>query len=62
MAPEPISTAYFINTSHRSVYLNVYVARQRLGKNVTTSRNARAAIELLETSFSVRSVSYQRKI
>jgi hypothetical protein len=33
MAPEPISTAYFINPSHQSVCLYVYpliVARQRL--------------------------------
>jgi hypothetical protein len=36
MAPEPISTAYFINPSHQSVCLYVYppiVARQQLGKN-----------------------------
>jgi hypothetical protein len=35
MAPEPISTAYFINASHRSVCLYMYpihVARQRLGR------------------------------
>jgi hypothetical protein len=37
MAPEPISTAYFIHPSYQSVYLYVYVypltsARQRLGK------------------------------
>jgi hypothetical protein len=35
MEPEPISTAYFINTSHQSVCLYVYrsmVARQRLSK------------------------------
>jgi hypothetical protein len=37
IAPEPISTAYFINPSHQSVCLYVYhhiVARQRLGKHV----------------------------
>jgi hypothetical protein len=36
MASEPMSTAYFINPSHQSVYLYVYppiVTRQRLGKN-----------------------------
>jgi hypothetical protein len=35
VAPEPISNAYFINASHQSVCLYVYVTRQRLGKNVT---------------------------
>jgi hypothetical protein len=55
MAPEPISTAYFINPSHQSVSVCVYllsllgkgsvkcippfVARQRLGKNVTAATN-----------------------
>jgi hypothetical protein len=48
MAPEPISTAYFINPSHQSLYLYVYppiVARERLGENVTTATNTRATIE-----------------
>jgi hypothetical protein len=43
MAPEPISTAHFINPSHQSVCLYVYppnVARQGLGKNVTVATNA----------------------
>jgi hypothetical protein len=42
MAPEPISKAYFINPSHRSVCLYVYhpiVARQQLRKNVTAVTN-----------------------
>jgi hypothetical protein len=42
MAPEPISTAYFVNTSRLSVCLYVYpsfVARQRLGKNVPAATN-----------------------
>jgi ABC-type uncharacterized transport system permease subunit len=37
MVLEPISTACFINPSHRSVCLHVYpliVARQRLGKHI----------------------------
>jgi hypothetical protein len=41
MAPEPISTAYFINPSHQSVCLYVYspiVARQRLGKTLPWQR------------------------
>jgi hypothetical protein len=35
MAPEPISTAYFI----------LIVARQRIGKNVTTETNTHGIIE-----------------
>jgi hypothetical protein len=38
-------------------------ARQRLGKNVTAAMNTYATIQdLLDASFSVRSVSYQRKV
>jgi hypothetical protein len=52
MAPEPISTAYFINPSHQSVCLYVYslnVARQWLSKNVTVAMNTHATIkELLD--------------
>jgi hypothetical protein len=53
-------------SSHQSVCLYVYppiVARQRLGKNVTAAINTHATIEeLLDTSFSMRSVSYQGKV
>jgi hypothetical protein len=48
MAPEPISTAYFINPSHQSVCLYVFhpiAARQRLSKNVTSAINTRITIE-----------------
>jgi hypothetical protein len=48
LAPEPISTAYFINPSHHSVSLYVYpliFARQRLGKNVTAATNIHASID-----------------
>jgi hypothetical protein len=38
MARETISTAYFINPSHQSVYLPTF-AKQRLGKNVTAATN-----------------------
>jgi hypothetical protein len=66
MAPEPISTANFINLSYQFVCLYVYpaiVARQRLGKNVTAATSTHATIEeLLDASFSMRSVSYQRKV
>jgi hypothetical protein len=60
MVPKPISTVYFINLSHQSVCLYVYlaiVARQRLGKNVT----AATIEEMLDASFSVRSMTYQTK-
>jgi hypothetical protein len=60
MAHEPITTAYFINPSHQSVYLYVdpsIIARQRLGKNVNSAKNTHATIEeLLVASFSMRSV------
>jgi hypothetical protein len=60
MAPEPISTVYFINPSHQSVCLFVYpriaagqrlgknppiVDRQRLGKKVTVGTNTHVSIE-----------------
>jgi hypothetical protein len=66
MAPEPISMAYFINPSHQSVCLHVYpivVAMQLLGKIVTTAKNTHATIDaLVDASFSMWSVSYQRKV
>jgi hypothetical protein len=65
MAPEPISTAYFINPSHQSFCLYVYpplVARQHLGKSFTAARNTYAIEDLLDSSLCMRSVSYQRKI
>jgi hypothetical protein len=61
MSPAFISTAYFINPSRQSVYPFI-VARQRLGKNVTAATNAHATTEeLLDASFSIRFVSYERK-
>jgi hypothetical protein len=63
MAREPIWMGYFRNTSHQSVCLYVYyrnVARQRIGKKVTVAMNTHETIEeLLDASFSMRSVSYQ---
>jgi hypothetical protein len=41
MAPELISTAYFINPVHQFVCLYVHVARLRVGKNVTATTNTR---------------------
>jgi hypothetical protein len=39
------------------------VARQRLGKNVTAATNTHETIEeLLDVSFSIRSVRYERKV
>jgi hypothetical protein len=66
MAPEPISTTHFINPSHQSVCIYVYppiVARQRLGKNGTAPTDTQATLEeLLNASFSMQSVSHQRKV
>jgi hypothetical protein len=65
MAPEPLSTAYFINLSYQSVCLDVNpdtVVRQRLGKNVTPSMSTHVTIEFLDTSLSVPSVSCPRKV
>jgi hypothetical protein len=78
MASEHMSTAYFINPSHQSVDLYVYlpivawqrlgknppvVARQRLGKIVTAATNTHATIEeLMAASFSMWSVSGQKKV
>jgi hypothetical protein len=65
VAPEPISTVYFINTSHQSVCLRVYtliVATQRICKNVTAATNTYAVVEeSLDASFSMRSTSYQKE-
>jgi hypothetical protein len=75
-APEPLSTAYFINLSHQYVCLYVNpliiarqrlgknpptVSRQGLGKNITAATKTRATIEkFLDASFSMRFVHYQR--
>jgi hypothetical protein len=59
MAPVPISKAYFINLSHQSVCLYVYlhiIAMQQLGKNVIAATNNQATTEPLDTSFSMQSV------
>jgi hypothetical protein len=61
MAHEPISTAYFINPFHQSVWLYVYLLSV-LGngsvKSVTAITNTHATIEgMLNTSFYMRLVS-----
>jgi transformation/transcription domain-associated protein len=62
MAPETISTAYFINPSHQSVCSPI-IARQKLGKNFTVATNTPATVEeLLDALFCIRSVSRQRKV
>jgi hypothetical protein len=38
------------------------VARQRLGKHVLAATHIKEKIELLDASFSMRSVPYQRKL
>jgi hypothetical protein len=66
MTSEPISTVYFIIPSYQSTCLYVYppiVARQRLVKNATMETNTHAKIEeLLDASFLMRPLSYQRKV
>jgi hypothetical protein len=65
MTVEPMWTAYFINHFHPSVSVCVspIVDRQRLGINITAAMNTHVTIEeLLDASFSMRSVSYQRKV
>jgi hypothetical protein len=58
IAPEPISTAHFINPSHQSVCLYMHppnVVRQR--------QKIHAAIEeLLDASFPIWSVLYQTRV
>jgi hypothetical protein len=55
--------AYFINASHQSVCLYMYVARQQLSKNITMATNSHATVEeLLDASFSTWSMSYQRTV
>jgi hypothetical protein len=50
VAPDPISTAYFINLSYHSVCLwsPHIVARQRLGKHVPAAMNTRNKKEVLD--------------
>jgi hypothetical protein len=59
---EPLSTAYFINPSHQSVCLYVYlgiVVKQRLCRNVTATINTHATIEeLLDAIFFIFSLSW----
>jgi hypothetical protein len=60
-APEPISTAYFLTPSQQSLCPHVYhsvVVKQRLGKNITEATME----ELLDAMFSMRFLSYQRKL
>jgi hypothetical protein len=59
MAPQPIATAYPINTLHQPVCVCVYisiVARQRLSINVTAARNNRGILRRI-VFYAVRVVS-----
>jgi hypothetical protein len=62
MASEPVSTAYFINPSHQSV--SVYVFLLSLLGNGSVKTSPRQRIHAIEEllAFSMRSVSYQRKV
>jgi hypothetical protein len=62
MAPEPTSKACFIN-SPITLCQYVYVPRQRLAKSVTAAKNIHATMkELFGSSFSMLSMSYQKKV
>jgi hypothetical protein len=62
MAPETISTAYFISSPPVCIYVYLsIVARQRLGKNVAEATNIHTTEELLDASFFMRSVWQRRK-
>jgi hypothetical protein len=63
MVPEPLAAAYSINPFHQSTYL--YPRLSLLGNcsaNTFPRQWIHARIELLDASFSVRSVSYQRRM
>jgi hypothetical protein len=64
MTLELISTAYFIETLPSVfVSLSLIVVRQWLGKIVTAATNTHVTKEgLLETSFYMQSMLYQRKV
>jgi hypothetical protein len=61
MASDPISTAYFINPSHQTVYPPMLLSN---GSIDTFPRQQLHTIikELLEAWFSMRSVFYQRRV
>jgi hypothetical protein len=58
MAFEPFSKPYFTNPCHQYLYVYpITVAKQGLGKNVSSKRDFHAAIEIiLNASFSKRSL------
>jgi hypothetical protein len=66
IAPDSISKAVFINLHHQFVCLYVYpsvVAMQRHSKNIAAAKDTRATVEeLLDASFSMRSVSYEGNV
>jgi hypothetical protein len=49
MAPEPISTAYFINSSHQFVCLYVYTQLQLLGNGSLQNKESRLEIDLTDS-------------
>jgi hypothetical protein len=66
MVPGPVSTVYYINSSQQfsaCTYISPTVARQRLGKHFPATTNTHPTTEeFLNVSFSMRSVSYQRRV
>jgi hypothetical protein len=64
MEPEPISMAYFINSSHQSVSVCLSPLPLLGNSSVNTFPRQRIyeKIEFLEASFSMRSLLYQRRV
>jgi hypothetical protein len=65
MAPEPISTTYFVNPSHQSVGLYAYssvVARQRVGKHIPATTNTCNNVTIFDPSSSIRSALYKSRV
>jgi hypothetical protein len=65
-APEPISTAYFINPSHQSLRVCICIRLSLLGNgsvNALPRQRMQATVEeLLDASFFIWSVLYQRRV
>jgi hypothetical protein len=63
MSPSQRPTSYILPISLCvCMCIPPIVTGQRLGKNITAATNTYATIELLEASFSIRSLSYQKKV
>jgi hypothetical protein len=62
MSPKPISTAYFMNPSHQSVSLWLFSLSLLGNGSVKLLLWHTTKEELLDSSFSICPVSYQKKV